>query len=791
MHGNFYLYYADFKTSVTGKICVRLFGRTKRNKNVCVIDYNYKPYFWVLCSKPREIVEKAVKTGLCSENVLSVCEKKFLGKKVNVVRVEVENFEGLKKVSATFKKFSGVISVNEVSIPLVSKYLIDKKIMPTGLVSFEGVEVSDSDLNVDSVFNASKVVGLSDVSDDFSVASFDIETFSENRISYDDPIILISLVSKDFKKSYSWKKTSRKSVVVFNSEMDMIKGFFDDLKKVNPDILIAYNSNGFDFPFLKERARKFGLSTGFSKDGSPIKISRASRGFLHEFSGINHIDLYSFMSNIYGRTLKSNSLKLSSVAQELVGDSKKEFGTPPSLWRENKINQLASYCEHDAFLVLKIFDVVKSLIFELSRLTFVQPGRVCVSGFSSLVENHLISKRNYFNEIAPNKPSVSVKKDRYVNRLEGAYVHQPTPGIYSDIVQFDFRSMYPSIISSHNIGPDTFVNNSFSKKIRGLIPSSVKEIIDKRVIVKSQCKKAKGANLVLLRAKEQALKVLANSTFGYLAFDNARWYCFKCASEVTRLGREYIKNTIYECEKNGFSVIYGDTDSVFLKLGDKSLAQVKSFISKINSNFPEGLVLNLEDYYSKGVFVKKKESGSAAKKKYALATKKGELIVKGFAFVRKDWSPIARETQMEVFKQILIKGNIKNAVNVVSKSVKKLVGGKCSIDELIISTRLKKNVDDYKSKSPHVRAALHLKNNGLNASKGTVINYIILKGKGSIGERAWPVELLKNGFEYDVDYYVNNQVIPVVIEILDVAGVDRLDFIKKEQSILSDFSGNN
>ena len=78
----------------------------------------------------------------------------------------------------------------------------------------------------------------------------------------------------------------------------------------------------------------------------------------------------------------------------MIGDTKKEFGTPPELWRKNKITQLATYCEHDAFLVLKIFDKVKSLIFELSRLTFVQPSRVCVSGFSSLVENHLISKRN-------------------------------------------------------------------------------------------------------------------------------------------------------------------------------------------------------------------------------------------------------------------------------------------------------------------------------------------------------------------------------------------------------------
>ena len=144
-----------------------------------------------------------------------------------------------------------------------------------------------------------------------------------------------------------------------------------------------------------------------------------------------------------------------------------------------------------------------------------------------------------------------------------------------------------------------------------------------------------------------------------------------------------------------------------------------------------------------------------------------------------------------MFKRILIDGDVKKAISVVSKSVKRLVGNACLIDELVISTRLKKNVDDYKSKSPHVRAALRLKSKGLNVSKGTMINYVILRGKGSIGERAWPVELLKKGFEYDARYYVNNQVMPVVIELLDVAGVNRDEFVKKEQSRLSDFSSNS
>jgi DNA polymerase elongation subunit (family B) len=153
-----------------------------------------------------------------------------------------------------------------------------------------------------------------------------------------------------------------------------------------------------------------------------------------------------------------------------------------------------------------------------------------------------------------------------------------------------------------------------------------------------------------------ALKIPSNSFFGYLGYPRSRWYSRECAGSITAYARQYIKEVINEAEKSKFDVIYGDTDSAVIRLGDRTKEDALKFMKDFNSKLPEAMELELEDFYVRGVFVGKKQGNKeslGAKKKYALITESGRIKIRGFELVRRDWSKIARETQRKVLETIL------------------------------------------------------------------------------------------------------------------------------------------
>ena len=140
-------------------------------------------------------------------------------------------------------------------------------------------------------------------------------------------------------------------------------------------------------------------------------------------------------------------------------------------------------------------------------------------------------------------------------------------------------------------------------------------------------------------------------------FFGVRYYCRECAASIAAFGREYIQKTIKKAQDEGFKVIYSDTDSLAVTLKGKSKKSALDFLKKINDELPSLMELELESFYPRGIFVSKKGDSQGAKKKYALIDEAGKLKIIGFETVRKDWSLIARETQLKVIEMILKKGN--------------------------------------------------------------------------------------------------------------------------------------
>jgi len=416
-----------------------------------------------------------------------------------------------------------------------------------------------------------------------------------------------------------------------------------------------------------------------------------------------------------------------------------------------------------------------------------------------LVEWLLISEAHNVSELVPARPVGEEFEGRLEDTYVGAYVMEPVKGLHEDLVVFDYRSLYPSIIVTHNIDPSAMncdcckpsevvtvpeLGYKFCTKRKGLIPTTLEKLIHERVRLKKEMKEHKRGSREYrsLDAQQWALKIAANSFYGMMGYPRARWYFKQCAESVTSFGRHYIKSTIEMAKDFGFDVIYSDTDSLLCKLNGKKHEDVTKFLKKVNESLPGIMELELEGFYRRGVFV--------TKKRYAMIDEDDRMVVKGLEFVRRDWAALARKTQEAVLKAVLRDGSPKKAAEIIRKTTRDIVEGRVSLEDLIIYTQLTMPIEQYRATGPHVEAAKKLRAKGMEIEPGMIIAYIEAKGAGSISERAVPVEDFK-GMEYDADYYVENQVLPAVMRIMEVLGYGEEDlrYAKAKQVKLAEFAG--
>ena len=420
--------------------------------------------------------------------------------------------------------------------------------------------------------------------------------------------------------------------------------------------------------------------------------------------------------------------------------------------------------------------------------------------FSKLVESYIMKRAMEFGVVAPNKPENTEISQRMDESIQGAFVYEPTPGLYKDVVVFDFRSLYPTIISAHNLGPEGLKCSCcadehqarvpgkeeywFCLKEKKFLPAILEQLIMRRAEIKKEIKEAKkkNENISLLEARSYALKILANSFYGYLGFYAARWYSLESAASTTAYARNYITTTITKAQEKGFKVVYADTDSCFLLLEGKTMDEALGFMAEINETLPEQMELELEGHYPRGIFVGLKGGDQklvGAKKKYALLRKDGSLKITGFETVRRNWSPLSKEVQKKVL-ELVLQEKVQEALKYVKDTIKELRVGKMPLDRLILKTQITRELSSYSSFAPHVKVAQEMKQKGEIVDAGTIISFIIVKGKGLIRDRAKIPSEVSAG-EYDAEYYVDHQLIPAVSSIFAVLGYNE-EAVFKESS---------
>ncbi|MCC6027689.1 MAG: DNA-directed DNA polymerase [Archaeoglobus sp.] len=744
-------------------------------------DKNFKPYFYVFDVDEETIERAVVKTrkGAITPESYERRKVKILGEEKDAFVIYAKHPQHVPKLREIFSEFG---EVREADIPFAYRYLIDKDLACMDGVKIKGREIGGKikSYEIDEIERVEIEVP------DLKILAFDCEMLSSFGMpdAEKDPIIVIAVKWGDGEKEFE--------IISEREERKILQRFVEIIKTVDPDIIVGYNQDAFDWPYLRKRAEKLKVPLNIGRDGSQISF----KGGRPKIAGRLNVDLYDIAMRITEVKIK----RLENIAEFLgtkIDMEDIEARDINKYWETDK-EKVLLHAKRD---VMHTFMIAKELLpmhYEMAKLIRLPLDDVTRIGRGKQVDWLLLSEAKKVGEVAPNAAEVA-------ETYEGAFVIEPERGLHENVAELDFASMYPSIMVTFNISPDTLSPNGeyiapevgyrFKKQPDGFFKRILISLIKRRQEIKKIMKNMNenDPNYKLLDIKQQTLKILTNSFYGYMGWGGARWYCKACAEATTAWGRHFIKTSAKIAEQMGFKVLYGDTDSIFVSkpVGIEELKkEVDKLIERISKELP--VQIELDELFKTIFFVEKK--------RYAGLTIEGKILVRGLEVRRGDWCELAKRAQKEVIEILLRERNPEKAMKLVSRIIEDIRKGNVKLEDIVIYKGLTKK--KYEAIQAHVKAAKKAEEIGIFYPVGSKIGYIVVKGTGNVGDRAYPLEMVENfdgenikikrreGYELkklDKEYYIEHQIIPAVMRILERFGYSDAK-IKSSQTTLDFFS---
>ncbi len=761
---------------------IRMFGVDEDGGKVVVLDRGFRPYFYVIPEEGFE--EQVAKVAGRMQGVVKaeVVDRRMFGKPIKAVKVTVTVPDKVRELRDRVKSIQHVKDVLEADIRFYIRYMIDNDVRP-GWLMFSNLKPADVKMGgVSSVYvteEPPKSLSI-EVMPKLSYMALDIEVYNPRGTPDPrrDPVIVIALAShKGDVKLLTLDK--------YRGERDMFNEFNAIVDEWDPDVIFGYNSNKFDMPYLVNRANAINTKLQLSKYGTPPEQSVYGHWSI---IGRAHIDLYNFVEDMTDVKRKS----LDYVAEYFGIMKRSERVNIPGhriyqYWDdEGKRDLLVKYARDDVVSTLELGRRLLPYAMQLASVSGLPLDQVGPASVGARVEWMIMHEAYKMGELAPNRV------ERPYETYKGAIVLEPKPGVHRNIAVIDFSSMYPNIMLRYNISPDTLITNGaegdyytapevgfrFRKSPRGLYTVLLQELIEARREAKSEMGKYPEGSpeWVLLNERQRALKVMANAMYGYCGWLGARWYIKEVAESVTAWGRHLLKTAINMAKERGLSVIYGDTDSLFVTYNKDKVDELVDEINKM------GFEVKIDKIYSKLIFTE-------SKKRYIGLTVDGDIDIVGFEAVRGDWSELARAVQERV-AELVLRSSVDEAVKYVRSVIDDLRNYRFTLDDVIIWKTLDKDVDEYKALQPHVIVAKRLIEKGYMIGKGDTVGFVIVKDGGDkLTQKAYPYIFVDDVKKIDVDYYIEKQVVPAALRILEVFGVNEATLLGKTGRSILDYFG--
>lgn len=802
---------------------VRLFGKTKEGKTVCAFYKNYFPYFYVLSKSKTELeeyLEKNFKDQIISiESVEKFLPVGYQKEKTKLIKLTVKDPSKVPSIRENLFTQKFIENVFEADILFKYRFMND-----LGLSGLKWIKVSGSPTSTTTVISDINITATDieeinvDGSAPFKYMAFDIETISKKDAVPDpkkDEIIMISLCfSPSFRGSDSLVLVGKptkgdKSILSFKNEKEMLEKFVDVVKDFDPDFMLGYNVNNFDFPYILERFRANKMSSAIGRCKQKQTISnKFGMRYRTSVTGRVIVDVYDLIrEGITQGEFRFKRLGLGDVSKALLNQEKINIAHSEisKYWNgtEEQIKKLIQYSKKDSELVLSLL-LEKNMLdkhFELSKVSGILLQDCLNGGEAPRLENLLLKEFNHQDYVLPCKPrDIDIEKrtaEREKKELKGALVLDPKTGLHTDcVVYLDFRSMYPSIFISYNICPTTILlskenvekiktpygSEFVSPEIKnGIIPKILVSIMKDREKVRDQMKNAKtDLEKRNLNAKQYALKVMANAFYGYTGYLRARLYMLDIANSITGCGRFLINKTKEVAEKiPDCEVIYGDTDSVMVKTKTKDLDDAFATGTKVEQTINKAMdgkvQMKIENVFKSLVILSKKRYAGLSYEKVNGKWNE-ELVMKGIETVRRDWCDLATKVLLEVLNVLLREQDTKKALKFVKDTLKKIEKNQIPIEELVITKSISKSLASYKGIQPHVELVKKLKKRSPATAPGVGdrVSFVIVKGLQLMSDRAEDPEYVKqHKLSLDSKYYAESQILPPIERVFEAIGISK------------------
>ena len=547
-------------------------------------------------------------------------------------------------------------------------------------------------------------------------------------------------------------------------EKEMVLDTFELIEKY--PLLITYNGDGFDLPYLYNRANRLGID----RQKNPLYMMRDSATLT---VGV-HLDLYRTMSNrafqIYAFGQKYSDFSLNSVAKGLLGEKKIDYGVELG---NLTLYQTANYCQNDARITYNLTgfnnDLLMNLLIVISRIARMPIDDISRMGVSQWIRSLLYYEHRQNGILIPRRQeldnrSSDVSNDAIIKdkKFRGGLVVEPQVGIHFDVTVMDFASLYPSIIKVKNLSYETVrcshdeckkntipqTNHWVCTKKNGLTAVLIGSLRDLRVnYYKNMAKKdtLTAEERQLFTVVSQALKVILNASYGVMGAEIFPLYFLPAAEATTATGRHIILSTINKCKESGIDVLYGDTDSLFVK--KPTPKQIEDIIT--SAKIDHNVELEIDKEYRYVVL-------SGRKKNYLGVTKNGKVDVKGLTGKKSHTPPFIKTLFYEILdilSKIKTVGEFESAKNKISDKIaqcaRKVQAKEIPLQDLVFNVMLSKAPKDYTKTVPqHIRAAKQLESIR-EIKKGDIISYVKIINKPGVK----PIEMARKS-EIDSSKYM-------------------------------------
>ncbi|XP_065322772.1 DNA polymerase delta catalytic subunit-like isoform X2 [Gordionus sp. m RMFG-2023] len=819
---------------------VRMYGSTKDGNSVTCHVHGFFPYFYI--DKPSDLkdadiplfkqaLHESLRTEFKSKTQLTTCIMDL----ENVERQNLYGYHGNKlsnflKISLALPRLvpvakrilernfvtpytdKSIFQTYESNIDFEIRFMVDSKMVggswielpPTkfSLRKGEKNKITRCQIEVDIPYwgdiisHSPNEPQWSHIAP-FRILSFDIECSNRKGVfpdpAFDSVIQIGNMVAKHsesapFIRNVFTLNTCApivgSDVYCFDKEIQLLQKWAEFIRQVDPDIITGYNIQNFDFPYLINRANAIKASDFFYLG----RISYLKTGFRE--------------STIQSKQMGRRENKLIAMEGRIIFDLFQNGN-------DQTRRRLAVYCMKDAYLPLRLLNKLLCLInhIEMARVTGVPLNYLLTRGQQIKVLSQLLRKAKEKNLIIPAYQGESGEE------FIGATVIEPIKGYYdSPITTLDFSSLYPSIMIAYNLCYSTLVlhdkygisndeitttpsNNHFVKQsvYTGILPEILTDLMTARKKVKLALKSETDIFIKqVLDGRQLAIKISANSVYGFTGAQNGKLPCLEISQSVTAYGRLMIEQTKKVIEdhytiSNGFAhdakVVYGDTDSVMIKFGLTSLAETMNLgreaAEYVSKHFPSPILLEFEKVYFPYLLINKKRYAGLS---YTKPEAYDKLDCKGLETVRRDNCPLVSNLINSCLHTILIGRNPQSAVNHAIQIISELLCNKIDISQLVVTKELTKTDKEYAGKQAHVELAhkMRKRDPGSAPSLGDRIPYVIIAG--SKGSPAYtraedPIYVLENNIPIDTQYYLDNQISKPLLRIFEPILGDKAESI--------------